>query len=47
MALSRDGNCYKLVNGEVVDMGNSGMDHGEISAFLVGLLAIYVRHWLL
>ncbi|NJM28322.1 MAG: Uma2 family endonuclease, partial [Pseudanabaena sp. RU_4_16] len=28
MALPRDGNRYELVNGELVDMGNSGMEHG-------------------
>ena len=43
MALSRDGHRYELVNQELVDMGNSGMEHGGIGSFLGGLLAIYVR----
>ena len=43
MALPRDGHRYELVNGELVDMGNSGMEHGEIGSLLGGLLAIYVR----
>jgi Uma2 family endonuclease len=28
MALPDDGGCYELVNGKLVDMGNSGMEHG-------------------
>lgn len=43
MALSQDGHRYELVNGDLVDMGNSGMEHGGIGSFLGGLLAIYVR----
>jgi Uma2 family endonuclease len=43
MALSRDGHRYELVNGEVLDMGNSGMEHGGIGSLLGGLLAIYVK----
>jgi Uma2 family endonuclease len=43
MALPKDGHRYELVNGELVDMGNSGMEHGEIGSLLGGLLAIYVR----
>ena len=43
MALPKDGHLYELVNGELVDMGNSGMEHGEIGSLLGGLLAIYVR----
>ncbi len=43
MALAKDGHQYELVNGELVDMGNSGMEHGGIGSFLGGLLAIYVR----
>lgn len=34
---------HELVNGELVDMGNSGMEHGGIGSYLGGLLAIYVR----
>ena len=30
MALPKDGHRYELVDGELVDMGNSGMEHGEI-----------------
>ncbi|WP_293127809.1 hypothetical protein [Okeania sp. SIO1I7] len=30
-ALSEDGSHYELINGEVVDMGNSGMEHGNIT----------------
>jgi Uma2 family endonuclease len=43
MALPDDGNRYELVDGEVVDMGNSGMEHGNISAYLCGLIELYVR----
>ncbi|NJP09906.1 MAG: Uma2 family endonuclease [Leptolyngbyaceae cyanobacterium RU_5_1] len=43
MALSNDGHRYELVDGELVDMGNSGMEHGGIGSLLGGLLAIYVR----
>lgn len=43
MALSKDGHRYELVDGEPIDMGNSGMEHGGIGSFLGGLLAIYVR----
>jgi len=43
MALPKDGHRYELVNEELVDMGNSGMEHGDIGSFLGGLLAIYVR----
>ncbi|MBD2069560.1 Uma2 family endonuclease [Leptolyngbya sp. FACHB-671] len=43
MALSRDGHRYELVDGEVLDMGNSGMEHGGIGSLLGGLLAIYVK----
>lgn len=43
MALSQDGHRYELVDGEVLDVGNSGMEHGEIGSLLGGLLAVYVR----
>ena len=43
MALPKDGHRYELVNSELVDMGNSGMEHGGIGSWLGGLLAIYVR----
>lgn len=43
MALPQDGSRYELVNGELIDMGNSGMEHGEIGSFLGGSLSLYVR----
>jgi Uma2 family endonuclease len=43
MALSKDGHRYELVDGEILDMGNSGMEHGGIGSLLGGVLAIYVR----
>jgi len=43
MELPDDGGKYELVGGELVDMGNSGMEHGNIGAYLSGLLEIYVR----
>lgn len=43
MALSKDGHRYELVDGEPIDIGNSGMEHGGIGSFLGGLLALYVR----
>ena len=42
MALPED-ERYELVNGELVNMGNSGMEHGEIGSFLGGSLSLYVR----
>ncbi|MDY7004610.1 MAG: Uma2 family endonuclease [Cyanobacteriota bacterium] len=42
-ALSEDGSHYELINGEVVDMGNSGMEHGNITAYLCGLIELYAR----
>ncbi|MGI0488682.1 Uma2 family endonuclease [Pantanalinema rosaneae CENA516] len=42
MALPEDGR-YELVDGELVNMGNSGMEHGEIGSFLGGSLSLYVR----
>lgn len=32
-----------MVDGELVEMGNSGMEHGEIGYFLRGMLALHVR----
>jgi Uma2 family endonuclease len=43
MALSKDGHRYELVNGELVDMDNSGMEYGGLGAWLGGILAIYAR----
>ncbi len=34
---------YELVDGELVDMGNSGVEHGNIGSFLGGALELYVR----
>jgi Uma2 family endonuclease len=42
MALPDSGR-YELVNGELVDMGNSGMEHGNFGIYLGGLIEIYVR----
>jgi Uma2 family endonuclease len=43
MQLPRDGHNYELVDGDLVDMGNSGMEHGGMGSFLGGLLALHVR----
>jgi len=43
MALPDDGHRYELVNGELVDMGNSGMEHGWIASNLMILLGGFVR----
>lgn len=43
MALNRDGHRYELVNGELIDMGNSGAKHGYICSILMILLGGYVR----
>jgi Uma2 family endonuclease len=40
--LSKDGHRYELI-GEPIDIGNTGIEHGGISSFVGGLLAIYVR----
>jgi Uma2 family endonuclease len=34
MAMPDEGGCYELVNGELVDMGNSGMEHGYFASIL-------------
>jgi Uma2 family endonuclease len=41
--MALQGARYELVEGEVVEMSNSGMEHGGIGSFLGGLLALYVR----
>ncbi|MGD1701105.1 Uma2 family endonuclease [Dapis sp. BLCC M229] len=41
--LSEDSGHYELINGEVVEMGNSGMEHGNITAYLCGLIELYSR----
>ncbi len=38
MALSRDGHRYELVNGELIDMGNSGTKHGYVAILLSAAL---------
>lgn len=43
MALPKNGHRYEVVNGEVLDTGNLGMEHGGIGSLLGGLLAIYVK----
>ncbi len=43
MALPQDGHRYELVNGELVDMGNSGMEHGYVACLLVAALTTFVR----
>ncbi len=42
MALPEDGR-YELVNGELVNMGNSGMEHGYIASNLIFFLSAVVR----
>ncbi len=43
MALSKDGHRYELVDGELVDMGNSGMEHGYVACILVAYLTSVVQ----
>ena len=43
MALPDDGDRYEIVNGELVNMGNSGMEHGNLGTFLGGALELYIR----
>lgn len=43
MSLPEGDSHYELINGEVVDVGNSGMEHGNISAYLCGLIELYAR----
>ncbi|MGQ9872275.1 Uma2 family endonuclease [Leptodesmis sp.] len=42
MALPQDGHRYEIVDGELIDMGNSGALHGYICSLLVAALASYV-----
>ncbi|MGV0028654.1 Uma2 family endonuclease [Phormidesmis priestleyi] len=42
MALSKDGHRYELVNGELVDMGNSGALHGYVCSLLLAALMGFV-----
>ena len=43
MALPDDGHHYEIINGELIDMGNSGALHGYVCSTLVILLGGYVR----
>ncbi len=43
MALAREGHRYELVSGELVDMGNSGMEHGYVACILTIVLGGYIR----
>lgn len=43
MELPDDGHRYEVVNGELVDMGNSGMEHGYVACLLVAELTVFVR----
>jgi Uma2 family endonuclease len=43
MALNRDEHHYELVNREVVDVGNSGMEHGHLACLLVIQLGAYIQ----
>ena len=43
MALADDGDHYEIIDGELVNFGNSGMEHGNIGIFLGGLIEIFVR----
>jgi Uma2 family endonuclease len=43
MALSKDGHRYEVVNGELIDMGNSGMEHGYVACILVAALTTVVQ----
>jgi Uma2 family endonuclease len=42
MALSRDGHRYELVNGELIDVGNSGAKHGYVCSILMIILGGYI-----
>lgn len=43
MALPEDSDRYELVNGELINMGNSGMEHGYIASILVSYLVVCVK----
>jgi Uma2 family endonuclease len=43
MALSGEEKRYEVVDGELVEMGNSGMEHGYIACQLVVALGIFLR----
>lgn len=43
MALPEQEGRYEFINGEVINIGNSGMEHGHIALFLGGAIEFYVR----
>lgn len=43
MALAKEGHRHELVNGEIVEMGNSGMEHGYVACILVAVLTTFVQ----
>lgn len=43
MALPQDGHRYEIINGELIEMGNSGALHGYVSSNLMILLGAYIR----
>lgn len=43
MALSKDGHRYEIVNGELIDMGNSGALHGNLAIILSSALFAVVN----
>lgn len=43
MALPKDGHRYEIVNGELIDMGNSGALHGNIAIILSSALFAVVN----
>jgi Uma2 family endonuclease len=42
MALPDDGHRYEIVNGELIDMGNSGALHGYVCSLLLSALMSYI-----
>ncbi len=43
MALPEEGGHYELINGDVINMGNAGMEHGHMGSFLGGALEFHAR----
>lgn len=41
VALSKDGQRYEIVNGELIDVGNSGALHGYVCSLLIAALTSY------
>ena len=42
MALPDDGHHYEIINGELIDMGNSGALHGYVCSLALAVLAGYI-----